>query len=296
MKVPRSIAAASVILLLTGCLSLASLQFAAPAAKWIDEIPRLVPSIKAKLLPVSEPISRIEAAASEVENLTQLAETSAANTVHLKGRSIFDALVDAAPLLFLSLAVVLFLTFFLLVYGERMHKSAARLGRNFSEKRRLLQIGRDMQNEMSRFLSSILLINVVLGAVAALLFWGLGVPNYLLWGSAVTIANFVPYVGAAAMFILLTAVGLISFDTLAEAALVPLGFLVLTVVEGQLVTPILVGRRLDLSPLVIFVAVIFWSYTWGLVGALVAVPIIAGTKIVLGHVPSLRALGGLLGR
>jgi predicted PurR-regulated permease PerM len=160
----------------------------------------------------------------------------------------------------------------------------------------LLQIGRDMQNEMSRFLSSILLINVVLGAVAALLFWGLGVPNYLLWGSAVTIANFVPYVGAAAMFMLLTAVGLISFDTLAEAALVPLGFLVLTVVEGQLVTPILVGRRLDLSPLVIFVAVIFWSYTWGLVGALVAVPIIAGTKIVLGHVPSLRALGGLLGR
>jgi predicted PurR-regulated permease PerM len=78
--------------------------------------------------------------------------------------------------------------------------------------------------------------------------------------------------------------------------LVPLSFLILTIVEGQLVTPILVGRRLDLSPLVIFVAVIFWSYIWGLVGALVAVPIVASTKIVLGHVPSLRPLSKLLGR
>jgi predicted PurR-regulated permease PerM len=157
-------------------------------------------------------------------------------------------------------------------------------------------MAQDIQNEISRFLSSIMLINIVLGAVSAMVFWMLDVPNYLLWGSAVTVANFVPYVGAAVMFVVLTTVGLISFETLAEAAIVPLSFLALTIIEGQLVTPILVGRRLDLSPLVIFVAVVFWSYLWGLVGALVAVPIVASTKIVLGHIPSLRPVARLLGR
>jgi predicted PurR-regulated permease PerM len=132
--------------------------------------------------------------------------------------------------------------------------------------------------------------------VAALVFWLLDVPNFLLWGGAVAIANFVPYVGAAAMFVVLAAVGLISFDSLGEAIRVPLSFLLLTIVEGQLVTPILVGRRLDLSPLVIFVAVIFWSYLWGLVGAIVAVPIVASTKIVLHHVSALRPVAKLFSR
>lgn len=296
MKIPRSIAASAVMALLFGCLGLAALRFAGPAAKWVEEIPQLVPSIKDKLLPVSEPISKIEAAASQVEDLTQIAQTSTTTTVQLEGRSIFDALIDAAPALVISLVIVLFLTFFLLVYGERLRENVAQLGRNFAEQRRLVLIGQDIQNEISRFLSSIMLINIALGAVSALVFWMLEVPNYLLWGSAVTIANFVPYIGAAGMFVVLTAVGLISFETLAEAAMVPLSFLALTVIEGQLVTPILVGRRLDLSPLVIFVAVIFWSYLWGLVGALVAVPIVASTKIVLGHIPSTRPFARLLGR
>jgi predicted PurR-regulated permease PerM len=170
------------------------------------------------------------------------------------------------------------------------------LGRDFAERRRLIMIGRDIQSEISRFISMITLINACLGALSAAAFWWLGVPNALLWGSAIAIANFVPYIGAAIMLVVLAAVGLISFDTLAEALLVPGSFLVLTVLEGQLLTPILVGRRLDLSPLVIFLAVIFWSYMWGLVGALVAVPIIASTKIALWHIPTLRPIARLLGR
>jgi predicted PurR-regulated permease PerM len=296
LRLPRSFAAALVIALLFGCLGLAALRFAEPAAKWIEEIPRVVPSIKAKLLPVSEPISKIEAAASEVENLTQLASAPPPATVQLENDGYFGSLMEAAPLLVISLMVVIFLTFFLLVYGERLRQNIAQLGRSFAEQRRLIRIGRDIQNDISTFLSVITLINTALGALAALAFWLLGVPNFLLWGCAVAVANFVPYAGAAVMFVVLAAVGLISFDTLAEAALVPLSFLALTIIEGQLVTPILVGRRLDLNPLVIFVAVIFWTYIWGLVGALVAVPIIASTRIVLGHFPALRPLARLLGR
>lgn len=102
--------------------------------------------------------------------------------------------------------------------------------------------------------------------------------------------------GIAALQFAAPAVGLISFDTLTDAALVPGSLLLLVTVEGQLITPILVGQRLDLSPVVVFVAVIFWGYMWGLVGALVAVPLVVSTKIVFSHVPALRPLAALLGR
>jgi predicted PurR-regulated permease PerM len=296
LKIPRSPAALAVIVLACGLLGLGVVQFAEPAAKWIDEIPRALPSIKSKLTPVSKPIQKIGEAASEVENLTQIDSLPRKETVLIADPGILEAVIEATPELVVSLGVMLFLTFFLLVYGERLGRKVAELGRSFPAQRKLLRIGRDIQGELSRFLGTIALINVGLGVVAALVFWLLDVPNFLLWGGAVAIANFVPYVGAAAMFVVLAAVGLISFDSLGEAIRVPLSFLLLTIVEGQLVTPILVGRRLDLSPLVIFVAVIFWSYLWGLVGAIVAVPIVASTKIVLHHVSALRPVAKLFSR
>jgi predicted PurR-regulated permease PerM len=296
LKIPRSPAAIAVITLACGLLGLGVVQFAEPAAKWIDEIPQVLPSIKSKLTPVSKPIQKIGEAASEVENLTQIDTLSRKETVQIADPGILEGVIEATPELLVSLGVVLFLTFFLLVYGERLGKKIAELGRSFAAQRKLLRIGRDIQGELSRFLGTITLINIGLGVVAALIFWLLDVPNFLLWGSAVAIANFVPYAGAAAMFVVLAAVGLVSFDSLGEATRVPLSFLLLTIVEGQLVTPILVGRRLDLSPLVIFVAVIFWSYLWGLVGAIVAVPIVASIKIILHHVPELRPVAKLFAR
>lgn len=296
LKIPRSPAAIAVITLACGLLGLGVVQFAEPAAKWIDEIPQVLPSIKSKLTPVSKPIQKIGEAASEVENLTQIDTLSRKETVQIADPGILEGVIEATPELLVSLGVVLFLTFFLLVYGERLGRKIAELGRSFAAQRKLLRIGRDIQGELSRFLGTITLINIGLGVVAALIFWLLDVPNFLLWGSAVAIANFVPYAGAAAMFVVLAAVGLVSFDSLGEATRVPLSFLLLTIVEGQLVTPILVGRRLDLSPLVIFVAVIFWSYLWGLVGAIVAVPIVASIKIILHHVPELRPVAKLFAR
>jgi predicted PurR-regulated permease PerM len=139
-------------------------------------------------------------------------------------------------------------------------------------------------------------INLCLGAIASFIFWFLGVPNFLLWGALAGIANFVPYAGAAAMTVMLTAVGLITFDTLGDALLVPGCFLVLTILEGQLITPMLIGRHLNLSPVIVLFAVIFWAYMWGLAGALVAVPILVSTKIVFSHVPAFRPLASLFRR
>lgn len=292
--IPRAMAAGATVTLVLGLLLVAVLHSVEPAGQWMEEIPELVPTLQAKLLPVSEPIAKIERAASEVESIAQ-PQSDSDPKVTLATSVVDDVLAHIATVL-ISIGVVVFLTFFFLTFGERLQRKIARLGRGFAEQRRLVTISRNIQSEISRFLGIISAINLCLAAVASFVFWLLDVPNYLLWGGLAGVANFVPYAGAAAMTVILAAVGLVTFETLAHAALVPASFLVLTILEGQLVTPMLIGRRLNLSPAIVLFAVIFWAYIWGLAGALVAVPILVSTKIVFSHIPSLKPMAPLFRR
>lgn len=293
---PRFAAAAVSVLTLFGLLAFLAYLSAGPAAKWLEELPALVPSVQAKLEPVSEPMAKIEAAASEVEKLADVDDEPASTKVRVEEQSAVSSLLDQASYFATLLVVTIFLTFFLLTYSEQLEQRIANLGRTFGERRRLLRIGRQLQVQISRFLGTITLINIVLGVVAGFIFYQLDVPNYWMWGGVVAFANFVPYLGAVTMTVVMSAVAIVSFDTLAQAAMVPLLYLLLTIIEGQLVTPILVGHRLDLNPLVIFIAVIFWTYMWGFVGALVAVPIIASSRIILSNIPATQPVARLLAK
>jgi predicted PurR-regulated permease PerM len=294
-RIPRALAAGAVVTLVLVVLSYGVLYSVEPASKWMEEIPELIPSMREKLLPVSEPIAKIERAASEVENITR-PDGPAQPQVSVAEDSMVDDMLAHATTLLVSTGVVVFLTFFFLTFGERLQRKVARLGRSFAEQRRLVRIAKNIQSEISHFLGVISAINLCLAAIASFIFWFLGVPNFILWGALAGIANFVPYAGAAAMAVLLAAIGLLTFDTLGDAALVPGSFLVLTILEGQLITPMLIGRQLNLSPVIVFFAVIFWAYMWGLAGALVAVPILVSTKIVFAHVPAFRPLASLFRR
>jgi predicted PurR-regulated permease PerM len=123
----------------------------------------------------------------------------------------------------------------------------------------------------------------------------LGMPNPVLWGVSVAILNFVPYLGSAFMLIVLSIVAILTFDDLARAMLVPAVFLVLTTLEGQLVTPIVLGRRMSLNPLVTAVALMVGAWVWGVVGLLIAVPVLATVKIFCEHTKELSPVAELLG-
>jgi predicted PurR-regulated permease PerM len=294
-RIPRALAAGVVVSLVLVVLSYGVLYSIPPAAQWMEEVPELIPSLREKLLPVSEPIARIEQAAIEVEKIAR-PDGDVQPEVTVAGGSVVDDMLGYGASVLISTGVIVFLTFFFLTFGERLQEKIARLGRSFAEQRRLVRIARTIQSEISRFLGVICTINLCLAAIASFVFWILGVPNFLLWGALAGIANFVPYAGAAAMTVLLAGVGLVTFDTVGDAALVPGCFLVLTILEGQLVTPVLIGRHLNLSPVIVLFAVIFWAYMWGLAGALVAVPILVSTKIVFAHVPAFRPLASLFRR
>src|SRR5207342_1400021 len=153
-----------------------------------------------------------------------------------------------------------------------------------------------IQQNISNYLFSVSLINIGLGLIASTGLYFLGVPNAAMWGMLVAALNFVPYFGPVVGVLLLAAVGLLTFDTLWQGLLPPGWYLLLHLLEANLVTPVLLGRRFTLNPVVIFVSLIFWIWLWGVPGALLSVPILVSIKVVSDRVPSLSSVGELLAR
>jgi predicted PurR-regulated permease PerM len=136
----------------------------------------------------------------------------------------------------------------------------------------------------------------LLTAATALAMALLGMPNPVLWGALAAVNNFIPYLGSLVTVGVLTVVAAVSFDTLGQIVAPPLIFFALTTFEGQFLTPMLLGKRLTLNPVVIFLALLIWGWLWGIPGVLMAVPLLAAFKILCDHVPSLAAVGEFLGR
>jgi predicted PurR-regulated permease PerM len=159
-----------------------------------------------------------------------------------------------------------------------------------------VSISRQIEVDLSHYLATVTTVNFMLAiAVAAAMHW-LEVPNPVLWGAMAGLFNFAPYVGALVSAAIMTIVGITTFDTLSDALMVPLTLLVLTILEGQVITPSVLGRRLAVHPLVVFLSIVFWGWLWGIAGALMAVPIITCLKVITDHVPQLNFLARFIRR
>jgi predicted PurR-regulated permease PerM len=162
------------------------------------------------------------------------------------------------------------------------------------DKKSAVEISREIQQNISNYLFSVSLINLGLGLVVSGGLYFLHVPNAAMWGILVAVLNFVPYFGPVAGVFVLAAVGLLTFDTLWQALLPPTWYLLLHLLEANLLTPMLLGRRFTLNPVVIFVSLIFWTWLWGVPGALLSVPILASMKVICDRVPAMSSVSELL--
>ena len=164
------------------------------------------------------------------------------------------------------------------------------------DKKRAVEISHEVQQNISQYLFSVSLINIGMGLLVGVGLYLMGVPNAAMWGLFVAVLNFVPYFGPVAGVIALGTVGLLTFDTLGKGLLPTAWYLVLHLLEANLVTPMLLGRRFTLNPVVIFVSLIFWTWLWGVPGALLSVPILVSIKVVCDRVPALSPVSELLNR
>ena len=133
--------------------------------------------------------------------------------------------------------------------------------------------------ELGRYYGTLAVINLLFGTATALLMWSLGMPNPMLWGAAAAILNFIPYLGCAATFVIVTLVAFVSFEGISQTIVVGTSFLLLAAIEGHVVEPVFVGRRLDLNPIVVLVALWLGAWLWGTAGMVVALPFLVATKV-----------------
>jgi predicted PurR-regulated permease PerM len=163
------------------------------------------------------------------------------------------------------------------------------------DKKLAVEISHQIEHDVSKYLLAITIVNIVFGAAIGTAMHFLGLPNAILWGVMAGLLHFVPFLGAMVGITVVTMVALVTLDSLGAVALVPVSYFALNLLEEYIVVPLVVGRRLLLNPVVIFLWLIFWGWLWGVPGALIAVPLLAILKIICEHVESLSPLAEFLG-
>src|SRR5690606_6539777 len=216
--------------------------------------------------------------------------------VIVQGPGMATIFVGGTARVLASAVVTLILLYFLLASGDLFLLKLVQVLPRLQDKKRAVEIAHQVERDISAYLVTITAVNAGLGVVTGLPMWALGLPNPFLWGAVAGVLSFVPYLGAMTTLAIIAAVSVLSLPTLGAALVPPIVFLVMTTLEGQLITPMLLGRRLTLNPVVIFIALLVWGWLWGVAGILLAVPLLAMGKILCDHLPRLAPIGQFLGR
>jgi predicted PurR-regulated permease PerM len=197
----------------------------------------------------------------------------------------FLTIVTPAALQFVLQAVMFFATLFFVIMGRSgFRKYAVQWFGTRESRLRTLKILNDIEENLGGYLIVVTAINLSLGVITAIAAWAMGLPSPLVWGALAFVLNYIPYVGPAVMDVLLFVIGLVIYPTLLGALIPPAVFIGITIIEGQFLTPAIVGRRvLNLHPLAIFLSIAFWSWLWGPVGAFLATPILIMARVALTH-------------
>lgn len=295
-RIPQALGAGLVMLALLTFVGSSFYLLSSPAQTWLARAPETLNLLERRLSGLREPIETVQETTERVEQLTNMQGKEQPNwIVEVQRAGLLETLLSGTSRVLASTGLVFFLLYFLLASGDGLLLKFVRLGSNLEQKKRVVGMVREIQSEVSHYLLTVTIVNICLGLVTTFALYLLGVPNPLLWGVMVALFNFAPYIGAAVSIIVLTFVGITTFDTTGEGLLVPLTFFILTTFEGQLISPIVLGRRLSLSVLVVFLAVIMCGWMWGIIGALLAVPLLATIRIVCSHVEPLMPIADLLG-
>lgn len=295
MRIPRMLASAFSVLLLLTCFIGSLAVLSQPTREWAAKGPAALQSVQHRLADWRAPIRAAQKASETIEGLAKPSDNSAPQ-VQVKGDHwLLGDILSGTPRILTILVAVILLMFFFLSSGDNFLRRLVEIAPSMAEKKVVVSIARDIQREMSRYLVTVTCINLGLGIATTIVLAVQQVPNAMLWGALASVLNFAPYIGAAMTAAILAIVGLTTFDSLGQALAVPASFLLLAFIEGQIVTPMVIGRRLALNPVVVFVWLLVWGQLWGIEGILLAGPLLACFRIVCRHTQALRPIYILIG-
>jgi predicted PurR-regulated permease PerM len=297
LHIPESISALIVMVILFGGISLAVWHLSDPVQQWITKAPQSLTDARTKLRKVTKPVQDVGKAAEQVENATKAAAGGTQpQQVVVRGPSLSQRVFGTTQEFAIGFFEVMVLLYFLLAAGDLFLQKLVHVVPEFTDKKKAVRIVREAESSVSVYLGTVTLVNVCLGAAVAVAMAVVGMPNPLLWGVGACLLEFVPYLGAATMTAMLIVAGLVTFDDVGRALLVPGVYIAIDLLQANVISPIILGRRLTLNPVAIFVGLLFWTMVWGVAGAFLAVPLLATLKIFCDHIERLRPVGEFLGR
>lgn len=295
-RIPQMVGSGLVLIFLCGMMAYAVSFLAVPAMGWIEKAPYSVHQLQQKLEPLlKRPMQRMAEASGEMAKMTSSTDASKKPVVEVQDHSTLSELAFVRTPEFVASALTfLILLYFLLGYHGVFLAKLVRVIPRFTDKKMAVSITNDIEAKISSYLVTVTMINIGLGCAIAISMYFLGMPNPLMWGAAAAVLNFVPYLGAFVGIVTMTLAALLSFNSLGFVLVFPGVYLLIAILEGNFVTPFLLGRSLTLNPLAIVISVMFWGWMWGITGVILAVPILATMKIFCEHIDPLTPIGEFL--
>ncbi|MFC7498098.1 AI-2E family transporter [Enterovirga sp. GCM10030262] len=280
-RVPSGLSALICVLLFIALANIAVASIVLPATEWIRLLPARIGRIRETLAPLLDIYASLERFIDDI--VVEFGNSGAAEqrvTVETPN-SMLDLIASSAPYAAIQLFFAVLVIFFFLAGWTRMRKQTITTRASFDGAMTTARVIQQVVDATSTYLGTITLVNMSMGLVVALVLWLLDMPTPLMWGGIVAVLNYIPYLGPIASTLLLALGGLMAFADPFYAWLPAISFAVIHLIEANIITPSVVGRRLTINPLLILLALSFWAWVWGTTGALLAVPLLIILKTVL---------------
>lgn len=283
---PRSLAALTLIVGIFAVIVGAGAAMSGPATAWAAKLPEGIVHIEERLKFLSRPIATLQTFLHQFDG----GQGNAA----APGASIAETLLRGTQHFASGFFEMLLVLFFLLLSGDTFLRRMVEIVPNFSDKRKVVALSQQIEQNISIYLVTITVMNAAVGIATGVAMWACGVDSPVLWGGIAFLLNFVPIMGPLVGIGLIGLAGLLSIDNLWYALLPPAIYFGIHLIEGETITPMLLARRFTLNPVLVIISLIFWFWMWGVPGAILAVPMLAIAKIVCDGIRPLNALGHFL--
>jgi predicted PurR-regulated permease PerM len=276
-KVPSLVSAIILWLLVIAVFYGVIVLLAAPVVDWLGKTPDIAQNIQEKLRVLDRPLSVLQ----DLRDKFLPSDKKGSLGVDIVA-FVQPAMLIVTPAI--GQMLIFFGTLFFMLLGRSQLRRFLVIFFDKREARlRTLKIMNDIEHNLTGYLSIVTLINIAVGLCGGFAAWVTGLPDPVAWAVLGFILNFIPYIGALIMEAALFLVGLVTFPTLTQALIAPLLFLALATLEGHFITPSIIGHRLTLNPLTVFLSLAFWTWLWGPVGAFLAVPLLIVGLVVADH-------------
>jgi predicted PurR-regulated permease PerM len=294
LHLPRAVGALLAVLLVIGTLVGLVAALSVPAATWAERLPEGIPRLEAHLEVIKGPIQALQKVIQQAEQAADAPPGRGSIVSVRRDLGITGALFAGTRSVLDGLFTAVLVLYFLLVAGDIFLRRIVEILPTFSNKRQAVDISQQIQEDISAYLLTITAMNAAVGAATAAAMYLCGLGDPLLWGTIAFLLNYIPILGPLFGVGIFVLVGMLSFDGLGWALLPPALYFGIHLVEGESLTPMLLARRFTLNPVLIILSLVFWFWMWGMLGAILAVPMLAILKIISDRLRPLKALGHFL--